>query len=565
MNKNPAVVYARQVIEGETPAPKTVVQQCREFIDIVDNKNDKYIVSTPKLNKIRKLLSVIIMPDGIAAGKPVSAALAGFQWLLIVATLCVVHRDDQERRRYETALLMIARKNGKTFLIAIIFILLLLLEPRFSQFFSVAPDGQLSNLVKNAMKKIITVSPALSASPSGRIKFRTMRDRIECKITDSILIPLNYSDSRLDGREPTAYLADEVGALPNTNAIEAMKQGQITVSNRLGFIISTRYDKYNNPFDIETDYSKKVLCGVIDDKTRFSLIYEPDHDIATEWTTNDLVLLQANPLAVEVPEILDSLKQSRSQAIEMPSKRSTFLTKHCNLHYGGDSSEKLCDPADLQACIQSEPIDWKGKTVYVGVDLSLTDDNTAVSFVSRDESTGKVLVYSKCFFPADKLEEKSKIEKLDYNRFVIEGNATPCGDKIIDYETVENYIINLADELGVYVHSVGFDRFQALRPAQIVQNAGLNVVFVDQKNRTLSQPLKELTELITQRRLCFNDNELLMINFDNARVQLDALNQKFIHKKKSSGKIDMVAALLNAMYLYQQDNYSVRYIEWGVL
>jgi phage terminase large subunit-like protein len=87
-------------------------------------------------------------------------AIAGFQSFFIIAVLCTVHRENMEKRRYETAILEICRKNGKTWLINIIFLLLFLLEPKFSKFYSVAPDGSLRE-VKEAIKETISVTPAL--------------------------------------------------------------------------------------------------------------------------------------------------------------------------------------------------------------------------------------------------------------------------------------------------------------------------------------------------------------------------------------------------------------------
>ena len=46
---------------------------------------------------------------------------------------------------------------------------------------------------------------------------------------------------------------------------------------------------------------------------------------------------------------------------------------------------------------------------------------------------------------------------------------------------------------------------------------------------------------------------MLEINFQNARCTEDTNLNKYVNKKKSSGKVDMVVALLNATYLIEQD------------
>lgn len=48
-------------------------------------------------------------------------------------------------------------------------------------------------------------------------------------------------------------------------------------------------------------------------------------------------------------------------------------------------------------------------------------------------------------------------------------------------------------------------------------------------------------------------NRLLEINFQNARCSYDTNKNLYVHKKKSTGKVDMVVSLINAVYLLQQD------------
>ena len=46
---------------------------------------------------------------------------------------------------------------------------------------------------------------------------------------------------------------------------------------------------------------------------------------------------------------------------------------------------------------------------------------------------------------------------------------------------------------------------------------------------------------------------MLEINFQNARCTEDTNLNKYVNKKKSNGKVDMVVSLINAMYLLQQE------------
>ena len=241
MLKNPAYGYAKDVCAGRINAPKYVRLQCKEFLNIADDKIKKYVIDTDRVDKIERLLGLFVMPKGLSAGQTVKSALSGFQWLLLVAVLCTVYRDNPAKRRYERAIFEICRKNGKTFLVAVVFLLLFFMEPKLSRFYSVAPDGALSREVKTAIQDIIKVSPALSGEYEGKLKFKVLRDSIKCNLTESEYFPLNYSTSRLDGKLPNVFLVDEAGALPNPYAIEAMASGLPVVSTNINSICSIDY------------------------------------------------------------------------------------------------------------------------------------------------------------------------------------------------------------------------------------------------------------------------------------------------------------------------------------
>lgn len=560
--KHAAYIYAKDVVDGKINAPRYVKLQCQDFLLVANDKLAKYKIDTQLVEKIDRLLDLFIMAKGLSAGKTVKQSLVGFQWLLIIAVLCVVHRGNPSKRRYENVVFEIARKNSKTFMVAVIFLLLFFLEPRFSKFYSVAPDGSLSREVKTALDDILSMSPALNGTYKGKLKFKKLRDSVKCQITDSEYIPLNYSTSRLDGKLPNVFLVDEAGALPNTYPIEAMRSGQLTILNKLGFVISTKYPTINNPFEDEVGYAKKVLDGQVEDDAIFSLLYEPDNK--TDWTTDDGVLEQANPLALEVPEIMADLKKKRIQAIEVPSKRENFVTKHCNISFSGQGSESYVSMEDLQACRSDEPIDWNGREVYLGVDLSMSNDNCAVGIVAYDENTDMVLIDALAFIPEGKIDEKNKLEKINYYEFIEAMKCVACGDRTVDYAVIESFVLQLEEKLGCKICSIGYDRYNAISSAQKWDDAGLVCIEIRQHSSLLHAPTKWLSELIENGKMRYESNKLLEINFNNARCTYDTNLNRYVNKKKSNGKVDEVVAIINALYLLQQDVILKNTLDWAV-
>lgn len=318
---------------------KYVKLQAKKWLRIADGKHKAAYISEKSYGKICRLLKLMVHPD---LGCSMYDGLEDYAWFLIVAVFCTRRRGD-DRRFYQTALLEIARKNFKTFNSAVIFLLGMLTEPRFSRFFSVAPDYKLSSELRLAVRKIIKVSPALVGH------FKVNRDMITCLLNEIEYTPLAYSNDGMDGRLANIFLADEAGAL-DAYPVEAMRSSQITLVNKLGIIISTQYPNDSNVMIDEIDAAKKVLDGVLDRENVFALLYEPDDGLKKRWETEDLVIYQANPVAVNNPEVFAAIKDLRAMAVLYENKRENYLCKHSNILYKGLGVEGYIDVQKVQRC-----------------------------------------------------------------------------------------------------------------------------------------------------------------------------------------------------------------------
>ena len=546
VESGPAVAYARWcTARSNHKVPRYVKKQAKQFLDIVAGKDMEAHIDERAYARICNLLRIMVHPD---IGKSLYDSLEDYAWLLITAVFCV--KDNENRRYYNTAVLEIARKNFKTFNAAIIFILLMLTEPQFSRFFSVAPDLKLSSELKLAIRKIIKSSPLLADDGV----FRVLRSEIRCKLTDSEYTPLAYSQDRMDGKLANAFLADEAGAM-DSYPIEAMRSSQITLKSKLGIIISTQYPNDGNAMIDEIDIAKKTLDGLLDNARRFALLYEPDDELLTndQWENNDFVIYQANPVAVNNKDVFNAIRDMRAMAVLYENKRENFLCKHCNIKYKGLGVEGYVDINKVKACrIEDNPNWWRGRRVYLGMDLWQTDDNTAVAMVTEEDG----VMYAKVggFVPADKVAYKSKKEGVDYKRLIAQGVCFACGDEVIGYDFVEQFILELQDKLGVVIVQVGYDRYNAISTVQKLEAAGIECVEVRQHSSVLHSPTKLLQEKILSRKFAYNENRMLEINFENARCTEDTNRNKYVNKKRSAGKVDMVVAIINGVYLQEQED-----------
>lgn len=557
IQESKAYQYCEWAIENDNKkAPHYVKLQCQSWKDIADGKDKEAYVSEETYEKIEKLLHLMIHPD---LHKPLDESLEPYAAFFITAVFCtkMIDPDDKiEVRFYENALLKIARKNFKTFNAGVIFILLMLTEPRFSRFFSVAPDLKLSKELQIAIKKIIKSSPLLSDELSP--VFKTLRSEIRCLLTESEYTPLAYSEDKMDGKLPTAFLADEAGAM-DSYPVEAMRSGQITLVNSLGIVISTEYPNDNNVMIDEVDKGKKVLDGLRDDRRMFSLIYVPDDYLwqGDTWMHDDLCIYQSNPVACFNNRIFRKIVDKRTDAVEYENKRENYLCKHNNIKYKGLGVEGYIEITKVRkGKRKKDDAWWKGRKVWLGLDFSMTEDNVSVDMKTYEGDTkDDAILYTRTvgFIPAGRIAQKSKKEGVDYNALIRSGCCIACGDEVIDYTAVEDYILTLEDKLGVEIQQIGYDRWNALSSVQKFEKAGYTCVEIKQHSSVLHSPTKWLKECILSGRYQYDENQMLEINFQNARCTEDTNKNKYVNKKKSGDKVDQVVGNINSTYLIEQE------------
>ncbi len=536
--------------------PHYVKLQCESWKNIVDGKEPSIYVSESTYKKIMTILHFMIHPD---LKKPLDESLEDYAMFFIIAVFCtkMIDPDDNvEVRYYKTAVLKISRKNFKTFNAAVIFIILMIMEPRFSRFFSVAPDLKLSKELQIALRKIIKSSPALDDELDPA--FKTLRSEIRCNWSESEYVPLAYSEDKMDGKLPAAFLADEAGAM-DSYPIEAMRSGQVTLINPLGIILSTEYPNDNNVMLDEVDKGKKVLDGLRENGRIFSLIYVPDDYLwqGDIWQTDDRCIYQSNPVACTNKRIFNAIVEKRTDAIAYENKRENYLCKHNNIKYKGLGVEGYIEITKVRKCKRSKnDAWWKGRRVWLGLDLSMTEDNVCVDMKTYEGTDlDNAVLYTKTmgFIPEGKIVQKSKKEGVDYEALIRNGDCIACGDEVIDYTEVEEYVLTLEEKYGVEVVQIGYDKWNALSSVQKFEKAGYECVEIKQHSSVLHMPTKWLKECILSERFFYDENLMLEINFQNARCTEDTNRNKYVNKKKSVDKVDQVVGNINSTYLIEQE------------
>ncbi len=541
-----ATRYAEDVLSSKEPTTFEVKKQCAWFLrDLARQEGEDYLYyfDLAELKIIEGVLKLLYFATGInVIGKSIYEGLENFQAFFIANIFGWRFKNNKSKYRFRDITLFIPRKNAKTFICALILIILMLKEDDYSEFYSICLDRDLAAEVKKAITQILAASPYVGKY--FKIP-KSLTGRLQCTLTHSFYQPRTANANSNNSIRPSAFIADEVGAFKDNKNLSAMQSGQLNVKNPLRFKLTTAYAEDKSIMLDELDYLKKLYKELEFDDRTFALLYYADE--ANLW--NDTGIYMANPLRIE--ENYDEIRANREKALAKPVERVEFLTKHLNHFMPSNSGEEFIPIEKVRLCKSLEPFDWSGKEVYIGLDLAMTDDNVSVSMVCYANE----MIQSKswAFIPLGRIEEKNKKERTDYNRFIAEGSCFACGDETISYKFVEDFIMGLESVFGVKIVQVGYDRYNCLSTVGKLEDAGYTTVEVKQHSSVLHPPTKLLYEYILNKKFAYEKNRLYESNFQNAKCTYDTNKNKYVNKKASSGKIDMVVSTIIAVYLLEQE------------
>ena len=541
-----AVEYADNVISGKERVPFEVKQQCLWFkrdLALQEKEDFKYYLDMGELTIIDNVLKILNFATGLhVVGMPIYEGLEYFQAFFLCNVFGWRFKEVSSKYRYRDVTLFIPRKNAKTFIVALIIIILMLKEDEYSEFYSICLDRDLAAEVKKAISQILLASPLVSKHFKVP---KTLSGRVECTLTHSTYQPRTAEASRNNSIRPSAFIADEIGAFKDNKNIQAMKSGQLNVKNPLMFKITTAYAEDKSIMLDELDYLKKIYKETEFDDRLFALLYYAEE----KHLWDDVGLYMANPLRIK--ENYDEIRSSRKTALAKPSEREEFLTKHMNHFLPSNSGEEYVQVEKLRKCKTDENFDWTGRDVYLGIDLAMSNDNVSVSMATHEFEN--IIAKSWAFIPAGRKADKNKVERTDYDEFIRQETCFECGDEIISYTFVENFIMSIEETYGVNVVQIGYDRYNCLSTAGKLDAAGYETVEVKQHSSVLHQPTKLLFEKIMEQKFIYEKNRLYEINFQNSKCVYDTNKNRYVSKKHSSGKIDMVVSTIIAVYLIQQN------------
>lgn len=539
---------------------KTANKLIKEYEEKQLDEDWEYYFDIKAVGKINNILKLLNFATGFVAGKPVLDSLGDYQAFLILNLFAWRFKSKPYKFKHNDICLYLARKNAKTATAGIIYILLMLTEQNYSEFYSICLNRELAGEIRKSMVQILNASPAVEKYFDISISFL---GKLECKLTHSFFQPRVAQAGKNNSIRPSAFVADEMGNMEDRDNFDAMRSGQKNVLNPLVFRTTTAYPTDNSIMIAEIDYFNKVLDGVVEDDNVLALLYYAEE----EHLWDDIGLYQANPLRIE--ENYDTIRKNRQKALIQEELVSEYLTKEMNVFQPSNDSEPYIRIEDLRKCKMTEEemeeFSWVGRDIFSGLDMALTDDNVSYGFVAYDEEKDMFYIDAKAFIPADSIDSKSRKEHVNYRQFIRNGNCVACGDRVVSYKTIEDTYLEDLDNMGVRNLGLGYDKMNCIHTKNYLEQYGVPVEEVRQFSTRLHCGTKLLKEYILMGKVRYFPNQLLEINFSNAQKMEDNMRNMYINKKKSTGKVDMVAGIINAMCLwYDKLNEQSAYEEEGV-
>lgn len=471
--------------------------------------------------------TLCLTPDGAQVGQPM--VLAEFQKEFIRA---VYDNPAGTRRAY----LSLARKNGKTGLIAAL-LLAHLVGPeakRNAQLVSGAMSRDQAALVFNMASAMVRLSPVLSnvvrIVPSGK--------RL-------IGLPLNTEYRALaaegktaHGLSPVLAILDEVGQVrgPQSDFIDAITTSQGAHEAPLLIAISTQAANDADLFSVWLDDAAQSK-----DPRIVSHVYAAPKDCALD---DESAWQAANP-ALGIFRNRDDLAEQMKQAQRMPSMENGARNLLLNQRVSTESP--FVSPDVWQSC-GGEVAPFDGP-VFAGLDLSARLDLTALVLVGQVDGVWQVQPHF--WTPQQGLADRAHRDRAPYDVWARQGYLRTTPGASVDYAHVAADIAEIVADLDLRV--LAFDRWRMDVLTAELDRLGIVLPLVPfgQGFKDMSPALDALEVELLNGRLAHGGHPVLTMCAVNATVTRDPAGNRKLDKQRATGRIDGMVALAMAMGVAQ--------------
>lgn len=488
------------------------------------------------------------------AGKPFR--LAPWQ-AFVVASLFGWERMSEGRylRRFRCGYVSVARKQGKTELMAAIGLVFLMVpgeaEPG-GEVYAAATTRDQASICWRAAASMVRKSPSLRRE----VGVFDSRHTLAHRESESSFRTVASDSDTLDGLNPLCGIVDEYHAHPNSAVYDVIESGMGARREPLMLVPTTAGGKRAGAcWDLETD-AVKILEGIGEAEGSgddlFAFIARLDD--GDDWS-NEAVWPKANP-NLGVSSFIDKLRVGARVAKRRPTALPEFLRKHMNLWTEADHAwlpmpewdacgqDATGKPVPILAGLERLRDDDQlaGRRCVIGLDLSAVADYTAgVAVFPPDAGSDVYAALAKFWIPADTLVERSHSDRVPVMQWVEQGLVEATAGPVVDQDAIINWVVSMGDRYQVA--EVAMDPHNATALQSKLMALGFTVVSMRQGWVTMSPAIKATERLVRTRKLQHGGNPVLRWMASNVHVARDPNDNLSLNKGRSGDRIDGIVSL----------------------
>lgn len=447
-------------------------------------------------------------------------------------------------RRFRETLFLVARKNGKSTLLAALALYMLVADYEgAAEIYSVATKKD------QARKTLTEAVNMVKQSPELRAVIKKRRNDIYFPATASKFEALASDSNTLDGLNSHAVIIDELHAIRDRNLYEVMRQSTTSRRQPLVIMITTSGTVRESVFDNLYGLACDIADGKTEDDTFLPILYELD--ARSEWT-DPQAWIKANPGLGTIKQyatLANFVERAKTNPEDLPG----VLCKDFNIQEV--SSTVWLSFEEIKSDAVFTMADVYNTYAVGGCDLSATTDLTCSTLLIRRKDDPIIYVLQHYFIPQrriDQLDEHNS-QEAPYKIWAERGLLTICEGTRVDYSLVTAWFCQMRDEYKIDAFKVGYDRALAGYWVDEMKANGFDMCAVAQGPFTWSQPMREMGAAFADKKVNYNKNPVLAWCLSNTAAKKSGVNNIQPVKITERRRIDGMVSLLNAWVIYVRD------------
>lgn len=562
---DPVTAWAKDVVAGKIVAGPHVRNAAqRHLLDLVEGPARGLFWDLPAaLRVIGFFAEVLHLAAGEFEGKPF---ILEPSQQFIVGSIFGWKRQATGFRRFRRAYVEEGKGAGKTPLSGGVGLYCLVAdgEPGAEIYAAASMKSQAIYIFRAAVA-MWRQSPALTRrlTPSGQNPVWNLAD-----LSNGSFFRYISSEEGHSGPLPSCALCDEIHEHRDGRMIEMLERGFKSRRQPLLLMITNAGSDRNSVCWEEHVHAVRVAAGSREAERDATFIGEPLDDAAFSFVcsldegddplTDPGCWIKANPLlGITMP--VEELERAVKQARDLPGKLNNILRLHFCVWT--DAEEAWMSRPTLEAVLADfDPLEHSGEEVHLGLDLSATQDLTALGFVvptGRDKEGRPTFdAWVEAWTPADTLAERAIRDKVPYELWVEQRWLNAVPGKVIGFDFVA---ARIAEVSGLYnIQSLAYDTYgfnKHFEPQLDALGLTLPVVEHPQGGKRkgaesgLWMPGSKLTleGLILERRIRLRRSPVLVSAMMSAATENDPFGNFWFSKRKAINRIDPLIALAQAV------------------